>query len=962
MATTASPPQTTPEEPRPATGASARPSAAAFRPHVAAAIFKRNVANYFINPAGYVFITLFVLICSWVAFCRPEFFSNNLATLDTLNEWMPYLLLFFVPAITMSIWAEERRQGTEELLLTLPARDLEVVLGKYLAALGIYTVALGFALSLPVLLLYLGRPDPGVLAATFLGYWLMGAMLLSVGMVASILSSNVTVAFILGALFCAIPVFSGSAGSLFQSLTARQMVEDLSVASQFRDFGSGVVSASGVFYFLGSAAVMLFLNMVLLGRRHWAGSERAGRLWGHAAARTIALAVALGSATILIANAGWRGDATEERLHTLTPESRLVVDGLPKDRQVLIRAFYSPEVPREFVEARNNLLNLLRQFAARGGSRIRLALIETEPYSEEAAAANALGITSQQIFTSDEARRAEANLFLGVVFTCGGEEARIPFVDPGLPIEYEIARSLKVVTGQSRKRVGVLTTDAQLVGGAAVRGGPEWEIVRELRKQYEVKTVSADSPIARSEVDALVAAMPSTLTQPQMDHLKEYILAGGPTLIFDDPLPLSNIMLSPEMPKPTPGRSNMMFGAPPQGEPKGNFAALLREIGVSWPSSDIVWNPDNPHPQIQTGLAEEILFLTNSEGSAGGGEQISSKSPITRGMQEIVALFAGRVTRLGRDGLEFTPLLRTSKSGGLLSWRSAVTSELGFGDMDVVEAAQMAMQLGLPGGITLRPRRPRVASSDDFVIAAHVHPPGYYESLPSPGSSRKGADDEAKPGSASGAAPRANVIFVADLDMISDTFFDIRRQSAEQLRQRGMGNLVFDNVSFVLNCVDALAGDTTFLEIRKRRPRHRTLENLERQTRKFAEAAQKKLEEYERQEREQIEKAQTEFNKDVDAVVKDDTLEPAIKEAKIKYLQEVANRRLEKRREEIENETRKKIEESKIEKEREIRKIQNWTRTLAVVFPPLLPAILGLAVFVVRAGRENLGANPNRLA
>src|SRR5688572_5031291 len=122
--------------PKPAarTAATKRSGERRFRGHVVSAVFKRNVLSYFSGVLGYLFIVAFVVAGAFLAF-SPMFFTNNLANLDQLSEAFPMLLLFLVPAITMSTWSDEKKLGTDELLFTLPASDFEILLGKYFAVL-----------------------------------------------------------------------------------------------------------------------------------------------------------------------------------------------------------------------------------------------------------------------------------------------------------------------------------------------------------------------------------------------------------------------------------------------------------------------------------------------------------------------------------------------------------------------------------------------------------------------------------------------------------------------------------------------------------------------------------------------------------------------------------------------------------------------------------------------------------
>jgi ABC-2 type transport system permease protein len=750
----------------------------------------------------------------------------------------------------------------------------------------------------------------------------MGAMLIAVGMVASLLSSNVTVAFIMGALFCAVPIFlewlgSPAAGSL------RRLIEGWSVPAQFRDFGSGVIPLSGVFYFVSLAAAMLYLNMMLLGRRHWAGGEESRGRWLHSAVRFAAVLVSLFSLNLMIERSGLRADVSAEKMHTLSANSLALVRQIPDDRQVLIQAYYSPEVPREFIQTKSDLLGLLREFEAASRGRIKLNLVPAELYSEAAREAEKrFRIEPKQVLSEDQAKRSVSEVILGVAFTSGVEEVVVPFFDRGLPVEYELTRSIRVVSRTARKKVGILNTDAKMMGGFDMRSmnqSPEWSVVAELKKQYEVSMVSPDSTVP-SDLDALIVGLPSSLTQRQIDNLTAYVKGGGPSILLLDPLPLFNPQLSPEVPKAPPGG---MFGGGQPPEPKGNLKPLLDLIGLDWPTTEIVWNRYNPHPQLAM-LEPEIVFVGKGSGN---NDAFNAQEPISSGLQEVVTLFSGLLRpKAGGSGPEFIPLLRTDDSGGILMWD------------DAVQQSFMGM-----GGIN--PRRRHTPTGTSYTLAARLTGPA--AATDSADAKKAEPPKEQKPAT-------IKVIAIADMDLIGEQFFELRRQK--------IANLDFDNVTFILNCVDGLVGDDSFVELRKKRLKHRTLERIEQETRKFVDEFQKQTTVAEEAAKAKLDDAQKRFDKQVAEVKARPDLEEREKEIMLTNLQSIAQRRLEVEKANVEDERLEKVREAKAESERKSRAIENQVRFMAAALPPLPPLILGLIVFGIRLGRENRGAVPSRLA
>lgn len=892
------------------------------------ALVKRDLWKYFTNPTGYVFITLFIFLSAATAFWQDRFFLENLANLNQLNRVFPSLLVFFIAALTMGVWAEEKKQGTDELLLTLPATSLEVVLGKYLATLAIYTASLLLSLSHVLVLVWLGSPDLGLMFSNYLGYWLIGASLISIGMVGSLLTSNATIAFVLAALSCSFFVFIDSISSFSESLGA--ILSPLGVSSYFEDFGRGVISFSGMLYFVLLTALAIFVNVLLVEKRLWPRKADGYPMWLHHLVRTAALvAVAISIGTIFSRVGILRLDVTAERLHSLSSETHRLIDELPEDRPVFIQAYVSPEVPEQFVQTRESLLGLLNDIDSIGGTRVEVLIEDTEPFTQESREAREkFGIFPRPVSDMNSARASFSEIFLGLAFTSGAQEHVIPFLDRGLPTEYEIVRSIRMVARTDRKKIGVLNTQARVFGGLdfqTMQTTPAWSVVEELKKQYEVIQVAPSSPIPE-DLDGLLAALPSSLPQVEMDMLSAYIDGGHPTLLLIDPLPVVDISLAPTERAGANMNPFMQQQAAPPPE-KGNIQQLLAQIGVSWNSSSIVWDTYNPHPDLAQ-LPSEVVFVGR------GNENPETFNPghaSSSQLQEMVLLYPGQIQAVGESGYDFQPLLNSGFVSGIQSY------------FQLVQRSFL--------GVQLNRNLPHIPNDQTYILAAHVRGP---QGEPSPEESEaapSGEDpdsEETQEETPAASAKPVNVIVIADLDFISEQFFVMRAQGPE--------NLNFDNVTFFLNAIDVLVGEEAFIGLRNKRIQHRTLERVEQQTQNFVQERVQKEQEAETDAQLALAEAQTRLEEKVNEVSQRTDLDEQTKQIMARNLQEVESRRFEVLRANIETEKEAKLSESRENMEAQIRSIQNNIKTFAILLPPIPVFVLGVLIFLRRERREREGA------
>ena len=232
-------------------------------------VFRRELTAYFATPLAYVFIFIFLVLSGATTFFLGNFFERGQADLAPFFGFHPWLYLLLVPAIAMRLWADERKTGTIELLLTLPVSIGQAVVGKFLAAWAFAGIALLLTFPMWITVNYLGSPDNGVILTSYIGSFIMAGAYLAIGAAFSALSKNQVIAFVLAAVFCLLFTVSGTplvlnAFSTWAPAALVNIIASLSMLANFDGISRGVLDAVNIVYFASVIGLFLFANAVFV--------------------------------------------------------------------------------------------------------------------------------------------------------------------------------------------------------------------------------------------------------------------------------------------------------------------------------------------------------------------------------------------------------------------------------------------------------------------------------------------------------------------------------------------------------------------------------------------------------------------------------------------------------------------------------------------------------------------------
>lgn len=392
-------------------------------------IARKELSGFFASPAAFLFLGAFLAVTLFVFFWVDTFFARNIADVRSLFQWMPLLLIFLVAALTMRAWAEERRTGTLELLLTAPLSPTDLVLGKFLGVMGLVAIALALTLPLPFTVAALGPLDWGPVIGGYVAALCLAASYVAIGLWVSSRTDNQIVSLILTvAIAGAFYLIGASALTSLVGQRGGEVLRELGAGSRFLAITRGVLDLRDLYYYGSITLAFLVLNRLSIERLRWVGNPSNG------AHRRWILAAGLLTLNVLVANlwlhavTGARVDLTAGRLYTLSDATKGVLGNLREPLK--IRGYFSASTHPLLAPLVPQLRDLMEEYAVAGGGRVQVEFVDPRdnPKIEEEAASR-YGIQPVPFQNANKYQASVVNSYFDVLVSYGDQYQVLNFRD-----------------------------------------------------------------------------------------------------------------------------------------------------------------------------------------------------------------------------------------------------------------------------------------------------------------------------------------------------------------------------------------------------------------------------------------------------------------------------------------------------------------------------------------------------
>ena len=650
-------------------------------------ITKKELRSYFDSPTAYIVLAVFLLLWEFLFF-RDALLGGE-ASLRGLFDYLPWLFLLLIPAITMGSISEEQSEGTLEFLLTHPIKDSELIVGKFLGSLAFAATGLLFIVPIAWSFSRFGNMDWGVVAGQYLGGVFSAGVLIALGIFISSLFRSQTASLLVTAVAGFFLVISG-----FEFFTAGvplilvPIFEQLSVTSHVQSMARGVVDLRDLWYFLSGTAIFLSLAYLQLLKRRFGNKKSLYRSYQIGMSLFIGIAVLINIAGQRIPG---RIDITEDRQFTLSEGTRNTLSELID--VVNISVFASDELPSQLLPALRETKDMLRDYQRFSKGNIRVDI--KNPSKDEAAASEASqsGVREVQFNVVGNESFQVKKGYLGVAISYAGKNEALPFIQDTSDLEYQLTSSIKKLTADNKKKI------LFLAGHGEKSPSQNYQALNnELEKQFEVETFifSSEKTTIPENTAALVIAGPTQkIDDPARAAIKDYLSRGNSVLFLLDGMTVQEQMLTAD---PNPD----------------NFSDFLSEYGVEVKQNVVYDLRSNETVSFGGGLGYVLPYPFWARVPT-----TANSSPVTAKIESIVLPWA---SSLGVDeakakdkGFALNKLLVTSRFAGTKAESVSLTPDQEFSQSGLGEQLMAFSLEGASGNQEGKKPRLVVFGDSDFI-------------------------------------------------------------------------------------------------------------------------------------------------------------------------------------------------------------------------------------------------------